>query len=333
MIPRAPKLTNDILHTYNMRHLISLKEQSADDIRNILTIAALLKKKYRAGKPTDLLRGKTLLMFFQKGSTRTRISFEAAMTELGGHAIYLDAAKTQFALADFRDEIRAAMRFGDVLMMRLMRVEDVALAASFDQMPVIDGCSEKYHPCQALGDILTMAEHSGGLGNVKKVAWLGGENNVSNTLKLACAKLGIEVVLSTPEAHPPSVDAELNAQAEAIGKVSRVADPNEAVKNADYVHTDTWLDAEYFTNRKPKAEFAEEFERRKKVFMPYQLNAALIDAYAPEARIMHCMPCHAGYEITRDAINHKNSVIFDQAENRKHVQKAALLWLLGKSVN
>src|SRR3989338_8593454 len=246
MIPRAPKLTNDILHTYNMRHLISLKEQSADDIRNILTIAALLKKKYRAGKPTDLLRGKTLLMFFQKGSTRTRISFEAAMTELGGHAIYLDAAKTQFALADFRDEIRAAMRFGDVLMMRLMRVEDVALAASFNQIPVIDCCSEKYHPCQALGDIFTMAEHSGGLEKVRKIAWLGIENNVSNTLKLACAKLGIDVVLATPEVNAASMDAELNEMATSTGKVKRTRDIKEALAESDYVHTDTWMDTEYF---------------------------------------------------------------------------------------
>jgi len=311
-----------------MRHLISLKEQSADDIRNILTIAALLKKKYRAGKPTDLLRGKTLLMFFQKGSTRTRISFEAAMTELGGHAIYLDAAKTQFALADFRDEIRAAMRFGDVLMMRLMRVEDVALAASFDQMPVIDGCSEKYHPCQALGDILTMAEHSGGLKKVKKIAWLGIENNVSNTLKLACAKIGIEVALVTPERNAASVDRELDTMANATGKVKKVLDIKKALHGADYVHTDTWMDTEYFENGKPKPEFEKEYKRRMKEFMPYQLNASLVEKYAPKAGIMHCMPMHVGYEITRDAIEHPNSVIFDQAENRKHIQKAILLWLL-----
>lgn len=315
-----------------MRHLISLKEQSADDIRKILDIATKLKKRYRAGKPTNLLRGKTLLMFFQKGSTRTRIAFEAGMTELGGHAIYLDAAKTQFALADFRDEIRAAMRFGDVLMMRLMRVEDLAIAASFNEIPVIDGCSEKYHPCQALADIFTMAEHSKGLKNVKKIAWLGIENNVSNTLKLACAKLGIQVALATPGVNAASVDRELNAMANETGKVKKVLDIKEALRGADYVHTDTWMDSEYFHAGKPKLEFAEEFKRRKKLFMPYQLNAALIKKYAPKAGIMHCMPMHVGYEITRDAIEHKNSVIFDQAENRKHVQKAILMWLMEKKV-
>jgi len=316
-----------------MKHFISLKEQSADDLRTILGLAAQLKKKYRAGETTDLLHDKTLIMLFQKNSTRTRLSFEAGMTELGGHAIFLAAANAQLPLADFRDEIRAVMRFGDVLMMRPMRVEDAITAASFNHIPVIDGCSEKYHPCQTLGDILTMAEYSGGLENVKKIAWLGIENNVSNTLKLACAKLGIKVVLAAPEAHPASIDEELNAQAEATGNIEHVQKPEDAVASADYVHTDTWLDAEYFNNRQPKPEFVAEFERRKTVFMPYQLNAKLIDTFAPKARIMHCMPMHAGYEITRDAIDHKNSVIFDQAENRKHAQKAILLWLLGKTVN
>lgn len=313
-----------------MRHLISLKEQSADDIRAILDIAARLKKKHRAGEPTDLLHGKTLIMLFQKNSTRTRLSFEAGMTELGGHAIFLAAGNAQLPMADFRDEIQAIMRFGDALMMRPMRAEDAITAASFNRIPVIDGCSEKYHPCQTLGDLLTMAEYSGGLDKVKKIAWLGIENNVSNTLKLACAKLGIEIALAAPEAHPASIDEELNAMAEKSGFVKTGQTLESALAGADYVHTDTWLDAEYFNNRSPKPEFAAEFERRKAVFMPYQLSAALIEKYAPKARIMHCMPMHAGYEITRDAIDHPNSIIFDQAENRKHVQKAILLWLLGQ---
>ncbi len=315
-----------------MRHLISLKEQSAEDIRQILDIAAKLKKKYKTGKATDLLRDKTLLMFFQKPSTRTRISFEAGMTELGGHAIYLDAKKTQFALAEFDDEIRAAMRFGHVLMMRSMRSEDVARAASFDQIPVIDGCSEKYHPCQALGDIFTMAERSGGLKKIKKIAWPGIENNVCNTLKLACAKLGIEVAIVAPEVDKNSVDKDLNAMASATGKIKKTLNIEEALTGAQYVHTDTWMNTEFFEDGKPKSQFAKEYARRMKLFKPYQISAALVEKYAPQARIMHCMPMHVGYEITRDAIEHKNSIIFDQAENRKHVQKAILLWLLEKKI-
>jgi ornithine carbamoyltransferase len=299
---------------------------------DILSIAQIIKKKRNVGKLTNLLPNKTLIMLFQKGSTRTRLSFEAAMTELGGHSIFLDAKTTQFALTDFKDEIKAVMRFGQVLMFRAMKAADVQIAADQNQIPVIDACSEKYHPAQALSDILTMSEHSKGLKNVKKIVWLGIENNVSNTLMFACAKLGIKVVIVAPEVNTISVDPELNAMAEATGNVTRTLDLKAALKDADYVHTDTWMDMEFFENGKVKPSFQEEYDRRKKLFMPYQLNAKLIDTYAPKAKIMHCMPCHVGYEISRDAIDHKNSVIFDQAENRMHAQKAMILWLLGKKV-
>ncbi len=315
-----------------MKHILSLKEQSKKDITDILTMTQAVKKKRNAGKLTNLLPNKTLVMLFQKSSTRTRLSFEAGMTELGGHSIFLDAKTTQFALTDFKDEIKAVMRFGSVLMFRAMKAGDVAIAAEQNQIPVIDACSEKYHPAQALSDILTMIEHSKGLKNVKKIVWLGIENNVSNTLMLACAKLGIKVVIVAPEVNAVSVDIELNAMAEATGNVTRTLDLRSALKDADYIHTDTWMDMEFFENGKVKESFQKEYDRRKKLFMPYQLNAKLIDTYAPKAKIMHCMPCHVGYEISRDAIDHKNSVIFDQAENRMHAQKAMILWLLGKKV-
>jgi ornithine carbamoyltransferase len=314
-----------------MRHLISLKEQTREDILKMLGVAIKLKAKRKSGELTNYLPNKTLIMFFQKPSTRTRLSFEQAMTELGGHAIFLDARTTQFSLTDFRDEIRAVMRFGDILMFRALKVEDVELAASFNRIPVIDACSEKYHPCQALSDILTMAEHSNGIKNVKKIVWLGIENNVSNTLVLACAKLGIKVVIVSPDVDQASVDVELNRQAEKTGNVTRTLDL-KALKDADYVHTDTWMNMEFFENGKIKPQFKEEYERRKRIFSPYQLNAKLINSLSPKAKIMHCMPCHVGYEITRDAIDHPNSIIFDQAENRMHMQKAILMWLLEKEI-
>lgn len=316
----------------SMKHLISLKEQSREDLMEIIDLALKIKKVHKSGGVINVLPNKTLVMLFQKTSTRTRLSFEAGMTELGGHGIYLDARNTQFALTDFGDEIRAVMRFGEVMMIRALKAEDVIKAASYNQIPVIDACSEKYHPCQALGDILTMVEHSGGLENIKKITWLGIENNVSNTLKLACAKLGIQVAIAAPEANPASIDAELNLLAEGTGKVQKILDISEALKNTNYVHTDTWMDMEFFDNGKVKEQFVIEYERRKKLFMPYQLNAQMINTYAPQAKIMHCMPCHIGYEITRDAIDHPNSVIFDQAENRKHIQKAIILWLLNKTI-
>ena len=315
-----------------MKHLISLKEQSKEDILEMLSIALKVKAKRIAGELTNYLPNKTMIMFFEKTSTRTRLSFEQAMTELGGHSIFMDKRTTQFSLTDFSDEIQAVMRFCHLLMYRAVKADNVLQAASYHKVPVIDACSEKYHPAQALSDLLTMAENSGGVENIKKVVWLGIENNVSNTLMLVCAKLDIKFVIVAPEVNQPSVDQELNRIAEATGLVTRILDLKEALTDADYVHTDTWMDMEFFENGQVKAEFKEEYEKRKNLFIPYQINANLIDTYCPQAKIMHCMPCHVGYEITRDAIDHPNSVIYDQAENRLHMQKAIILWLLGKKV-
>ncbi len=312
-----------------MRHLISLKEQTSEDLKTIIELAKKLKNKRNSGELTNLLPNQTLIMLFQKSSTRTRLSFEAGMTELGGHAIFLDQKTSQFSLTDYRDEIRAVMRFGQVLMMRALEVKDVETAANFNQVPVIDACSEKYHPCQALGDFLTMMEYSNGLQNIKKIAWLGIENNVSNTLKLACAKLGVKIAIIAPKRHEISVDNDLNKMADATGLVEYTTDLQTGLAGADYVHTDTWMDMEFFQNGQIRPEMTDEFEARKKIFAPFQLNAKIIDSYCPTAKIMHCMPCHVGYEISADAISHKNSIIFDQAENRMHIQKAIILWLLG----
>lgn len=315
-----------------MRHLISLKEQSKADILEMLTLAKELKAKRNKGERTDYLKDKTLIMLFQKTSTRTRLSFEAGMTELGGHAIFLDARTSQFDLTEFSYEIQAVMRFGHILMFRAKQAADVELAASFNRIPVIDACSEKYHPAQALSDILTMDEKAGGIENVKKIVWLGIENNVSNTLMLACAKLGIEVVLVAPEVDESSLDKELNEMAEATGLVSRTLDLEAALKDADFVHTDTWMNMEFFEDGKVKPEFKDQYESRKKTFAPYQLSGELIDKYAPDAGIMHCMPCHVDYEIDKAAVEHKNSVIFDQAENRMHMQKAMIMWQLEEKI-
>src|SRR3989344_2062065 len=221
-----------------MRHLISLKEQSKKDLMDILTISAKIKEARKKGKLTDYLPNQTLIMLFEKTSTRTRLSFEAGMTQLGGHAIFLDAKTTQLSIGtDLHDELRAVVRFGDIMMYRAMKTESVELAASLNQIPVIDALSKKYHPCQALGDLLTMIEHAGGLEKIKKIAWLGIRNNVSNTLKLACAKLGIKVALLTPEVDQDSVDEELDAMAEKTGNVIKTLDLKEGLEGADFVHT------------------------------------------------------------------------------------------------
>lgn len=313
-----------------MRHLISLKEQTAEDILSILEIAQKIKAKRNTGELTNYLENKTMIMLFQKTSTRTRLSFEAGMTELGGHAIFLDSKTSQFSLTDFSDEINAVMRFGDILMFRAQKSMDVEIAASLNQIPVIDACSEKYHPAQAISDLLTMSEHANGLENVKKVVWLGIENNVSNTLKLMCAKLGIKITIVAGDVNKPSIDQSLNKIADDTGFVEYTADVAKALEGASFVHTDTWMDMEFFENGKVKEEARKEFEERKEKFMPYQLNSEIIDKYCPKAKIMHCMPCHLGYEITREAVDHPNSIIFDQAENRLHGQKGIIMWLLEK---
>lgn len=315
-----------------MRHLISLKEQDKNDILEMLHIAKNLKKKRAAGERTPILQDKTLIMLFEKTSTRTRLSFEAAMTELGGHAIFLDKRTSQFALTSFEDEIQAVLRFGHALVYRSIKAKNVETTANFDQIPVIDACSEKYHPCQALSDMLTMVEEKGSVEDISKVAWLGIENNVSNTLMLACVKLGIEFVIIAPERDEGSVDEELNRIADETGLVRRTADIS-ALEGADFVHTDTWMNMEFFMDGTVKPEFREEYNRRNNVFGPYQLSQKLIDTHCPDAKIMHCMPLHIGYEITRGAVDSENSIIFKQAENRLHMQKAILVWLLESGSN
>lgn len=304
-----------------MKHIISLKEQSPEDILAILDLAQKIKAETLAGKRTDYLKNKVLIMLFEKTSTRTRLSFEAAMAHLGGQAIFLDTRTSQMALAEFVDEIRAVMQFGDALMYRAKQSKNVEIAAGFDIIPVIDACSEKYHPCQALADMLTMIEDAQGLENIKKIVWLGIENNVMNTLMLAATKLGIKFTIIAPDKDPDSIDLELNQMAESTGLVERTLDLESGLKDASYIHTDTWLNMEFFDNK-------EELAKRKTKFLPYQINANLVKNFCPQAKIMHCMPLHIGHEISRDAVEHPNSIIFKQAQNRLHLQKGLLCWLL-----
>jgi len=315
-----------------LRHLISLKDWTPEEIKEILENAIKIKKNPE--KYFDTLKGKTLIMLFEKTSTRTRLSFETAMTQLGGHAIFLDKRTTQFMIAEFIDEIKATMRFGDILMYRPIKSEDVEKAAELNQIPVINGLCKKYHPCQALGDAFTMIENCSGTVDSlkgKKVVYIGIGNNISNSLALVTTKLGGKFVLCVPEKDQSSVDKELLKQVKDSGLYEETTDI-DCVKDADFIHTDTWMNMEFFEDGKVKEESKTEYETRKKKLVPFQLNTKLIDDNCPKAKIMHCMPCHIGYEITRDAIDHKNSVIFDQAENRVHAQKAIILELLNKTV-
>ncbi len=311
-----------------MKHLINLNSWTGKDIADVISKAIEIKSNPE--KYSKALENKTMIMLFEKSSTRTRLSFEAGMTQLGGHAIFLDKRTTQFGISEYIDEIRATMRFGDILMYRPLRNQSLLDAEKVANIPIINGCCEKYHPCQGISDAMTMIEKSRGLKNFKKkkIVWLGVANNVSNSLVNACTKLGAKITLCIAEKDPLSTDKKLEENAKMTGLYEETNDL-ACLEDADFVHTDIWLNMEFFgQSGKVKDDFKKEFERRKKAFMPFQLRKKILDKYKSDAKIMHCMPCHVGYEITRDAIDHKNSIIFDQAENRLHAQKAIVLKLL-----
>lgn len=302
-----------------VRHFLSLKDYSGKEIMALIDKAIEIKKNQ--AKYLDVLKGKTLAMIFQKTSTRTRVSFEAAMTQLGGHAIYLDWLKTQFIMASIEDEIKCVSRYADVVMARLIKTGDLLRMARACEVPLINGLDSKEHPCQIVSDLMTVKEKKGSLKGLKLV-YLGIANNVSNSLSLGCTKLGMEFVLCAPERHPTSVDEELLETVKSSGLYAEEPDPKKAVKGADFVYTDTWVDMELFLDPK----FAAEKERRMKTFMPYQLNKKLLTG--SKALIMHDLPAHRGFEIDDWAMVSPNSIMFDQAENRMHAQKALLVKLL-----
>lgn len=304
-----------------MQHLLTLKEMNGKQIENLIDKAIEIKKNQK--KWSRALEDKTLAMVFQKTSTRTRVSFEVGMTQLGGHAIYLDWRTTQFTISDIRDEAKCLSRFVDIIMARLLKHEDLRKMADASEVPVINGLCEKYHPCQSLGDLMTIKEHKGKLKGLK-VVYLGIGNNVSNTLSLGCVRTGMHFTLCVPEMDPLSIDKELLEEVRKSGLYEEEKDPKKAVEGADVVYTDTWVNMEFFTDPK----FEKEKERRIKTCMPYQLNRQLVEG--TNALIMHDMPIHRGYEIDEWSIYSPNSIIFDQAENRLHIQKAIMLWLLGK---
>ncbi len=303
-------------------HLLTLKDWSAKQIEDVIELSIQIKKnqsKYRTS-----LKDKSLAMIFQKTSTRTRVSFEVAMTQLGGHAVFLDWRTTNFILADIRDETRYLSRNVDCIMARLLRNVELQAMAETSRVPVINGCDEKYHPCQAISDLMTIKEKKGSLKGLK-LTYVGIHNNVCNSLIEGCTKVGMEITAVTPLVNEPSLDEELIERAKQTGLYKTTLGVKEAVKKSDIVYTDTWIDMEFFLNPK----FKEKKEKRIKLMKPYQINAELLKG--SDALIMHDMPMHRGYEISEDAIESPNSIIYEQSENRLHSSKGILLKLLGKA--
>ena len=301
------------------RHLIDWKFWDDGDIRKLLAFARRVKHQRR--KFQGHLQGRTLVMLFQKTSTRTRVSFEAGMTELGGHAINLDWRATNFTLGDIRSETRYLSRNSAFIMARLKSHSDLLDMAAGATVPVINGCCNLYHPCQALADMLTIAEDRGGDPRGARLTYIGAYNNVVNSLVSISAALGVELTLACPIRDEAVIDEESRDRLLGRGLLAETLDAKAAVADADYVYTDTWVDMEHFND----AAYAEEKERRCALMLPYQVNADLLAG--SEAKVMHDMPMHLGYEITEELAESERSIIYDQAENRLDAQKAILLTL------
>lgn len=301
-----------------MKDLLSLHDMPMADIEAVLQLAAEIKQAPE--RYENSMRNRNLLMLFQKTSTRTRLSFELGVQQLGGRAVVMEWDKSNFAISPIRYEARYVSRHADAIMARLIRHSDLRQLADAADVPVINGCCERYHPTQGLADLLTIREHVGPLEQVT-IAYIGIHNNVANCLAAGGTKMGLNVILITPEVNEAAWDEPLMEEATATGKLTITQDPR-AVQQADVVYTDTWVDMENFHN----PAYAEEKERRLQLMMPYQLNEALFNGHNPY--IMHDMPVHPGLEIAESLIETDRSLIYDQAENRLHVQKALLLHLL-----
>jgi len=300
-------------------HLINFKELTSPQLNELVDLG--IEVKHNPQKYAKTFDGKSAALIFQKTSTRTRVAFEVAMTQLGGHGLFVDWRTTNFTLADISDEIRYLSRNVDCIMARLLCNMDLLKMSAASRVPVVNGCDEKYHPSQALADLITIKEKKGKLKGAKLV-YIGVHNNVCNSLIEGCTKTGIKLTTVTPIFNEAARDDKLLSEAKKTGLWQSTLDAKKAVADADFVYTDTWIDMEFFTD----AKFAAEKEKRIKLMMPYQINAELLKG--SDAYIMHDMPIHRGYEISAEAIESSKSVIFEQAENRLYSAKAIMLTLL-----
>ncbi len=298
-------------------HLLSLADLSYEELIDILDIASDLKEKRARGKTSTALKNKSLSMLFEKSSTRTRVSFEVAMTELGGHAIYLNYKDIQLGRGEsVADTARVMSRYVHAIMARVYKHETLIGLSKYATVPVINGLSDLEHPCQILADLLTIREYKGKFKGLN-FSWIGDGNNVCNSAILACALTGMRITVACPEGYEPNSEI-LNKARDIGGTVSVIHDSMKAAKNADILYTDVWV----------SMGDEEEYEQRLRDFKPYQINSKLLEQAKHDVMVLHCLPAHRGEEITAEVVDGPNSAVFDQAENRLHAQKALLLKLL-----
>ena len=305
-----------------MKDLISLHDLTAKEVEDLLKLGLKLKAELKQGIPHPILKGKTLGMIFTKSSTRTRVSFEVGMTQLGGYPLFLSSNDIQLGRGEsIHDTAKVLERFLDGIMIRTYAHSDVIELAEEANIPVINALTDLLHPCQVLADLMTAYEHKGRLEGLK-FAYIGDGNNMAHSIMYGCAKAGLDCAIATPEQY--QCDAEVVANARDDFKKSGrelliTTDPVEAIRNADIVYTDTWVS---MGQEEEKAE-------RLKIFTPYTVDGKLFANAKDDAVFMHCLPAYRGYEVTEEVIDGPRSVIFDEAENRLHAQKAVMATLMG----
>ena len=302
------------------RHFIDLSDFGRPELRRFLDKATELKKKQKRGEPHQILKGKSLAMIFMLSSTRTRVSFEVGMTQLGGHALYLQPGGTQLGRGETIGDTAAVLsRYCDIIMARVSEHSEVLELSKHASVPVINGLSNLLHPCQIMADMLTIEEHKGKLEGLK-ITYVGDSNNVSNSIMQGCTIMGMDVTIGSPKGYTPKEDIlkktlELSKKHGTTLEVS--SDPGDAVKGADVIYTDTFFSMGQ-----------ERDKDKERALMPFQVNKSLVGKAKDDVIVMHCLPAHRDEELTSEVMDGPHSVVFDQAENRLHAQKGILALLV-----
>lgn len=305
-----------------MKHLLKISDLTKDEFHQIMSITEKLKNENQAGIQHHQLKGKTLGMIFSKSSTRTRVSFEVGMYQLGGYALFLNSSDIQLGRGEtIYDTANVLSRFLDGIMIRTFLQSDVEDLAKYGSIPIINGLTDEHHPCQALADLFTLYEYKGKLEGLK-LAYVGDGNNVANSLMEACALAGVDFAVATPKGY--ECDGAVTEKAKQVAKqngceIIITGDAEEAVSGADAVYADTWVSMGQ----------EEEKAKRVEIFKPYQVNSDLMKKAKEGAIFLHCLPAYRGYEVTEEVIDSPISAIFDEAENRMHAQKAVMTILMG----
>lgn len=300
------------------RDFLSLKDYTQEEIVYLLDFADFLKAKVKTNQPYEVLKGKTLGLIFEKSSTRTRVSFEVGMVQLGGYPLFLSANDLQMGRGEpIKDTARVLSRYLDGVMIRTYNHSDVEELAAYASIPIINGLTDALHPCQVLADLQTIREHKGHNLKGMKLAYIGDGNNMAHSLMIGGAKMGMEIYVASPNEYTPDdqwVDIAREIAAETGGKIVLTNDIHEASKKADVLYADVWASMGQ----------EQEAKDRRAALEKYQINDALLKRADKDVIVMHCLPAHRGEEITEEVLEGEHSVVFDEAENRLHAQKAVL---------